>query len=717
MSQDYSPSLVTKNLVFCGDAAMKSAAGPATLLYDKVNNNNGTMYNGTCLDFDGTDDTVSFGYSSDYIMNGPCTIVVIFTGDGNLTGSTDWRDTIFSNDQSNSFGLEIGAFNGCGIGDTDGFRFLIHRQGHCFSAVSEANAYTRYAVTFFAYTRDSSNAEKMYVDGQEISMQQNNAYTFSAGSSTSYIGTRGTNLGQDLDGQVHDLKIFSKELSAANIKELYDDSKVIIPTKNDASGGFVSQTDLKLWVPLSEGAGSVAYDGSGKGRDGTIANASWLTGQTGAPQLVQGYNRPLLGDGAVDLYVTCGDPSSDVDIGTGDFALGYWINPRTITGSYIGHVTYTAGDASARFEVAFLSSRIHVYTTNSTWNDTGYSPSLKTWTHILFKRESNSITMHVNGSSSATWTLSSSVTLGPCTKLQMTNHSTGSFASLDGLLNEVVLYVGTSLTNAQMAALAATGPNGGPLPPNPASGPSSLPSTSYLKGYWRNDSDVTWTDLSGSGNDGTVTNSNGTILFKQGYNGQKNVNTGRDGQGFPLKFKDVGAVGYKGSNYISVPHSSVFDNTAFSFCSWVYVPGDTTTDGKVAHLSRNSSGNGWAVWQLRTVNGATNEVKYQTNNGGTWQTQTYSNFFSGAGWYYVCVTHIQGNAAKLYRNGIEVSGSGYCTQDFEFGIDPLYIGARKSASTMLEFWDGQIANSQYYNRALSYAEIQQNYKAQRSRFT
>ena len=311
MAQDYNPSLVTKNLVFCGDAAMKSAAGPATLLYDKVNNNNGTMYTGTCLDFDGTDDTVSFGYSSDYIMNGPCTIVVIFTGDGNLTGSTDWRDTLFSNDQSSSFGLEIGAFSGCGIGDTDGFRFLIHRQGNCFSAVSEANAYTRYAVTFFAYTRDSSNAEKMYVDGQEISMQQDNAYTFSAGSSTSYIGTRGTSLTQDLDGQVHDLKIFSKELSAANIKELYDDSKVIIPTKNDASGGFVSQTDLKLWVPLSEGAGLVAYDGSGNGSEGTIANASWLTGQTGCPQLVEGYNRPMLFDGSNDYLEVPDDPSFD----------------------------------------------------------------------------------------------------------------------------------------------------------------------------------------------------------------------------------------------------------------------------------------------------------------------------------------------------------------------------------------------------------------------
>ena len=33
----------------------------------------------------------------------------------------------------------------------------------------------------------------------------------------------------------------------------------------------------------------------------------------------------------------------------------------------------------------------------------------------------------------------------------------------------------TSLSNAQKAALAATDVNGGPLPPNPASGPSSLP--------------------------------------------------------------------------------------------------------------------------------------------------------------------------------------------------------------------------------------------------
>ena len=36
MAQDYSPSLVTKNLVFCEDAAVKSTAGPGTRLYDKA---------------------------------------------------------------------------------------------------------------------------------------------------------------------------------------------------------------------------------------------------------------------------------------------------------------------------------------------------------------------------------------------------------------------------------------------------------------------------------------------------------------------------------------------------------------------------------------------------------------------------------------------------------------------------------------------------------
>ena len=105
-----------------------------------------------------------------------------------------------------------------------------------------------------------------------------------------------SDLSRDFDGQIANLMIYDTVLSAANVKELYDDSKVIIPTKNDASGGFVAQTNLKCWLSMGEGAGEYVYDGSGNGSYGTIVNGStnkWLTGQTGAPQLVEGYNRKL----------------------------------------------------------------------------------------------------------------------------------------------------------------------------------------------------------------------------------------------------------------------------------------------------------------------------------------------------------------------------------------------------------------------------------------
>ena len=64
------------------------------------------------------------------------------------------------------------------------------------------------------------------------------------------------------------------------------------------------------------------------------------------------------------------------------------------------------------------------------------------------------------------------------------------------MINETIVY-NSALSLAQVQALAATGPNGGPLPPDPM----SLSNSSNVIGYWRNDGNVTWTDRSGNGND------------------------------------------------------------------------------------------------------------------------------------------------------------------------------------------------------------------------
>jgi len=204
-------------------------------------------------------------------------------------------------------------------------------------------------------------------------------------------------------------------------------------------------------------------------------------------------------------------------------------------------------------------------------------------------------------------------------------------------------------------------------------------------------SGTTWTDLSGNGNNGTLSA----------------AAIGTDVPGF---------MDFNGSDeYIQIPYSSDFNNTAFSYCSWVYVPGDTTADRKVAHLSNNSAGNGWGTWQIRSSS-TTNQLLYQTNNGGNWQTYTMNTYFTGAGWYYICVTHVQGSNPTVYRNAEVFAGTGTVTQDFDFGTDPLYIGCRKSASSFYEFWNGKIDKPTIYNRVLSAKEVSQNFNAHRSRF-
>jgi hypothetical protein len=63
MSTNYSPTIVTDGAVFVVDALMPSTATSATTLYDRAGSYDGTMYNGTCLNFDGSDDWVDCGSS------------------------------------------------------------------------------------------------------------------------------------------------------------------------------------------------------------------------------------------------------------------------------------------------------------------------------------------------------------------------------------------------------------------------------------------------------------------------------------------------------------------------------------------------------------------------------------------------------------------------------------------------------------------------------
>ena len=229
------PDIITKDLKFSIDAAdERSYPGSGTTWFNLVDSINGTLTNGPTFNsgnggsivFDGTDDSVVFPYNSIFDMDTNSTIEVVFKCNSSLTDSTGNRQTIFSNIPSNSFGLEIGVFSGCSINSTDGFRFLMHRQGNCFSAVSQANAWTQSKICYFAYTRDASRNEKMYVDGNEITLQQANGYTYTSGTTSGFLGVRqGTSGGQKLNGNVYKMSFYSKALTSSEVKQNFNGIK------------------------------------------------------------------------------------------------------------------------------------------------------------------------------------------------------------------------------------------------------------------------------------------------------------------------------------------------------------------------------------------------------------------------------------------------------------------------------------------------------------
>ena len=235
MATNYSPRIVTDNLVMCFDAAdPKSYPRTGSVWKDRSSKAlNATMLasvsfdsaNGGSLNFDSSATSYAFtSYDSDFHMDTNCSIEIIFLADDNLSGATDVRQSLWSNKENESLGVEIGVFDGCGIsgGTSAGRRFLMHRQGNCFSAVSNANAFEVGVPIQFVYTRDGSRNEKMYTNGTEISLAVENNYTFGAGSTTSYIGVRGTSLGQKFDGKIYSIKMYTKELSAEEVAQNFN---------------------------------------------------------------------------------------------------------------------------------------------------------------------------------------------------------------------------------------------------------------------------------------------------------------------------------------------------------------------------------------------------------------------------------------------------------------------------------------------------------------
>jgi len=198
-------------------------------------------------------------------------------------------------------------------------------------------------------------------------------------------------------------------------------------------------------------------------------------------------------------------------------------------------------------------------------------------------------------------------------------------------------------------------------------------------------SGTTWSDLSGNGYDGTLTNG---PTFDSG-NG--------------------GSIVFDGNNdYIPTSVLSIGTPTSISVECVIRFNGTLdSNDRKVMHYDKTGTSN--AVFQLRkgTSNG---RLMYQQHDSTAWYTLYDDDAIEADTWAHFLVTH-SGTAVVMYKNGVQSANGSLSTLDWT-GANNILIGYRTSS----EYWKGNIASFKIYNRALSAAEVSQNFNVQRSRF-
>lgn len=205
-------------------------------------------------------------------------------------------------------------------------------------------------------------------------------------------------------------------------------------------------------------------------------------------------------------------------------------------------------------------------------------------------------------------------------------------------------------------------------------------------------SGTTWSDLSGNGNNGTLTN------------------------GPTYSSSNGGSLSFDGSNDYSQLSDTLAPSTGpFSCFFWYQIIG---TSGRGGLFERRNIPpyNGWSLGQ-----GGTSNWACRVSDGTNYRNYQFS-YPSTNTWYYDGFTWDGSGTLNPYRNG-SVDTGGTATSSGTVGnIDTsgtryaMAIASRRDASNS-SYLPCKVSYTHVYNRALTASEIQQNFNALRGRFS
>jgi hypothetical protein len=194
-------------------------------------------------------------------------------------------------------------------------------------------------------------------------------------------------------------------------------------------------------------------------------------------------------------------------------------------------------------------------------------------------------------------------------------------------------------------------------------------------------SGTTWFDLSGNVNNGTLVN--GPILV--------------DGNNGSIQFDGVDDYVNFGDNQMF--NSTLNGNTNWSISYWV----NPLTNGRILDRG-NISVDPTGALELNVQS-----ISRNNTSGGS---SSLSTNIIGTGWNYITVSRTSSLLLSWYLNGI-FSNSSQLTESYD-GSGIWKIGRRAANTSAI--YQGNISQTQIYNRVISAEEVLQNFNATKSRY-
>ena len=615
--------------------------------------NRAKLFSGKALDFDGVNDSMDIGSFS---MSGN-NATFVFNYNQDAAASSKF---VFDNE---------GARVSIGQGDVSGsFGIFTSSIGWRYFGSFESSKWYGIAVIVEGSTAKCYANGVPFGDAVDIGETLNFANVTNA-----TIGARYSKNASYFNGQLAGFKIFNTALTAAQVADLYNNPEKVVPTG-------VDNTALKLWLPMQEGAGTTAYDGSGNGNHGTISGATY----------VHGIGAPVSQTAVIDW-----NKGTNLLEYSEEFDNAYWSKDDVIisandTTAPDGQTTaerITDNTNNARHRVLVLTSL-----TNSSSKATA-SVFVKEGTHrYAFLETSAGLSIYTIVADLQTGTITDET--GNVTKddSSITSYGNGWYR------------ISVSITAASNnTSYIQFGPAGSATPSYNNYVPIYTGSGEYIYGWG---AQVEEADSLGSYIRTEVSKQTSPVLLPQG------LTTGRDITGVNL-FENVrkqGALNLDGNSWAEVhDNASVdFGTGSFTLEAWVNAKfsGLGSTLNTILALGGNANSSSTTAICINTasivprfyINGTSQDASAGQTDGD---------------WVHIVGVR-DATSQKIYVNGVfdsQTTATGTISNDLI-----KYIG-RDASTPNDRFYSSQIAQPRIYNRALTAEEVQRNYNAGKNIYT